>query len=328
MGNIRKLKSGSYQYRKQIDGEQFCITFDHKPSDREIQLAVAKEITEQGERVPKNAFVNCCRDYIEVKRPVLSPSTIKGYQSQINMMSDEFKKIDINDITQVDIQREIGEHAKTHAGKSTSNFHGFISAVLAMYRPSMQLNTTLPQKVKYEGYTPTQEEVRAILNEVKDTEFEIPFQLGALGLRRSEVCALDLDDLSDDNTIFISKSRVKTDKNAWYIKPMTKTEQGRRHIYVPDVLADKIREKGYVYNGDPSNLLKKLHKVQDKLGIPRFRLHDMRAFYASFLHSKGVSDATIMELGGWQSDYVMKKVYRRAMEADKKKSLDVISEIF
>lgn len=326
MSNVRKLKSGSYHYRKQIDGKRICITFDHKPTEKEIQKALAKEISELGERVPKNAFGKCCKDYIEVKRPVLSPSTIKGYVAQINAISDDLKKMDINQITQVDIQREISDHSKTHSAKSTSNFHGFISAVLGMYRPSLHLSTTLPQKVKFEAYTPSENDIKRILEAAKATKWSILFQLGILGMRRSEVCALSLEDL-DGNKLHISKAKVQNEKGVWLVKNLTKTTEGKRTIYLPDSLVAEVQKNG-LYDGDPGTILKHLHKYQDKLGIPRFRYHDLRAFYASYAHSKGISDATIMETGGWQSDAVMKKIYRRALEEDKKKPVDAMNIFF
>lgn len=326
MNNLRQLPSGSYNYRKQIDGKQVSLTFDHKPSQREIALALGEAVTE--ERLPKNAFEKCCMDYIELKRPVLSPSTIRGYQAQIRMMSDDFKRIDINDISQIEVQREISEHSKTHSGKSTHNFHGFISAVLSVYRPNLHLRTTLPQKVRFDAYTPSEKDIKSILKEVDNTKYSIAFQLGVMGLRRSEVCALEITDLDDNNMLSITKAKVKSDKETWVISPLTKTEQGRRKIFIPKDLADEIRDSGEIYDGDPSNLLKHLHRIQDKLNIPHFRFHDFRAFYASYCHSKGISDAVILKTGGWVSDSCMKKIYRRALEADEKKSLSKISSIF
>ena len=325
MAQVEQLPSGSYRIRRQIDGKKICLVFDHKPSKREIELAVSDKLTEEPE-VSRDSFVNCCRNYIELKRPVLSPSTIKGYQAQINAMPDYLQKMDINEINQIVIQQAISEHAKTHSGKSTANYHGFISAVLGMYRPSLHLSTTLPQKVKFEAYTPSEEDIKRILEAAKGTKWSIPFQLGVLGLRRSEVCALSIDDIKD-GMLMITKAKVQDDKKNWIIKPLTKTTEGRRSIYLPEPLIEEIRKDGF-YQGDPGMILKHLHQYQEELKIPKFRFHDLRAFYASYAHSKGVPDSVIMANGGWQSDAVMKKIYRRALEDDKRKSLDKFSDFF
>jgi len=324
---IEQLPSGSYRIRRQIDGRKISVVFDHKPSKREIELALTEKLSAEPQ-LTRESFQRCCEDYIEMKRPILSPSTIKGYEAQINAMPRRLKSMDINEINQIVVQQAISDHATTHSGKSTANYHGFISAVLRMYRPSLHLCTSLPQKVKFEAYTPSEDDIKKILEAAKGTKWSVPFQLGILGLRRSEACALSIEDINiKDGTLSITKAKVQNEKNQWVIKPLTKTTEGKRTIYLPKALIKEIEQDG-LYQGDPGMILKHLHKYQDELGIPRFRFHDMRAFYVSFLHSKGVSDATIMELGGWQSDAVMKKIYRRALEKDKKRTLSKLNTFF
>jgi integrase len=325
MAKVELLPSGSYRVRRQVDGIKLSLVFDHRPTSREVEMAISDRL-KVTDLVDRDAFVNCCRNYIELKRPVLSPSTVKGYQAQINAMSDHLKRMDINDVDQIAVQQEISEHSRTHSGKSTANFHGFVSAVLGMYRPSLHLSTTLPQKVKFDAYTPSEDDIKRILEAAKGTRWSVPFQLGILGLRRSEVCALDLTDIKD-GTLSISKAKVQNDDKRWLVKPLTKTTEGKRTIYLPESLIKEIRKDG-LYQGDPGMILKHLHKFQNDLGIPRFRFHDLRAFYASYAHSKGIPDAIIMANGGWQSDAVMKKIYRRAMDEDKRKSLDSFDVFF
>lgn len=62
-------------------------------------------------------------------------------------------------------------------------------------RPEFKIYTKLPQKVKSEPYTPNQDDVRKILEAAKGTMFEIPISLACYGMRRSEICALTLDEL-------------------------------------------------------------------------------------------------------------------------------------
>ena len=312
MANLELLPSGSYRYKKQIDGKKYTCTFDHEPSDFEI----ARFLSQVVERVPKNAFKKCCENYINVKTPVLSPSTIRVYNVLVKNISDDFLKTDINDIDQVMIQNEIGRYSLDHSAKSTHNLHGFISAVLGMYRPNLHLHTTLPQKVKYEPYTPSEKDIKKLLDVSVGSPYHICIQLGILGMRRSEICGLQDGDL-DGNKLSISKAMVKSD-DGWVIKHITKTTEGKRVIYVPDALVEEIRRDGF-YNGAPGTITHYIRGIQEKHGLPRFRFHDLRGFYASYAHSMGIPDAVIMESGGWKSDYVMKSVYRRALEDDKTK---------
>lgn len=281
MANLDKLPSGSYRYRKQINGQKVILLFDHEPSENEILIAQSKYLNSIGERVSKSSFIKCCENYIKLKTPVLSPSTIKGYNAIIRAMSEDILKTDINDITQVMIQNEVSKHSLTHSAKSTCNFHGFISSVLKMYRPGMVLHTTLPQKVKYDNYVPSEEEVKTILSESENTPYHVAIQLGILGLRRSEVCALEENDLNG-NLLSITKAKVESD-NGWVIKPLTKTTAGKRTIYIPDSLVEEIKENGF-FPYEPDAIVNFLHNVQKDLGLPYFRFHDLRGFYASYSH--------------------------------------------
>ena len=307
---IEKLPSGSYRVRKQIEGNRVSLIFDHKPTNNEILRAIAeksKELPIQG------SFEQCANSYIKSKDNVISPSTIRGYTSILNALPDSFKRLDLSKITQIDIQTVINDYSEKHSPKSVRNVHGFISAVLRQFRPDMNIYTTLPQKREYEHYTPSESDIKKILDATKDNPFyHIPFQLGIMGLRRSEVCALTLEDING-NTLTINKAMVKNIKNQWVIKS-TKTTAGTREIYIPDSLVSEIEQYGKVFDGEPTTLLFGLNNLQDKLGIPRFRFHDLRVFFCSYSHYKGMSDQNIMSTGGWKSMQTMQKIYRHEMK--------------
>lgn len=313
-------RNGSYRVQKMIDGKRYSITYDHKPSEREVM----RDLLELSDAISaKGSFFNCAQSYINSKSNVISPSTIKGYTSILNTLPNDFTHLDISDITQINIQTVINDYASCHSPKTTRNVHGFISAVLRQFRPDIIIYTTLPQKSAYEGYTPSEEDIKRILDACSDSPFyHIPFQLGIMGLRRSEVCALTLHDISG-NTLTINKALVKDINNKWVIK-QTKTTAGTREIYIPDSLVEEIKKYGKIFDGNPTSLLYGLNKYQNKLGIPRFRFHDLRHFMASYAHSKGMSDQNIMSLGGWKSDYTMKSIYRHEMnaKAEQKKLFD------
>ena len=81
-----------------------------------------------------------------------------------------------------------------------------------------------------------------------------------------------------------------------------------------------------VYNNHPNALNKAIHRFQKQLDIPPFKFHALRSYFASYAHSLGIPDADIMALGGWETDAIMKKVYRKSMEESKKQSIAKISE--
>lgn len=317
---IEKLPSGSYRIRKMYKGKVYTVITDYKPTQKEALNLMTEELNKtktRNQNAKHITFIQAAENYIEMKQNVLSPSTIAGYRRICKAFSSKFANILISDMSVIDVQKEINDYSVNRSSKTVRNVHCFISAVLAVYRPEISLHTSLPQKTKPETYVPTNEEVKKVAEYAKGTEYEIAILLASLGLRRSEICALKVDDI-DGNTLRINKALVQNSKNE-FVEKGTKTTDSAREIYIPNELASLIRKRGYIYKGHPGNILKFLHRAQDSLGIPRFKLHALRHYYASTAHAIGIPDSYIMQSGGWQSDNVLKTVYRHALEGEKEK---------
>ena len=309
---IEKLPSGSYRIRKMYKGQTYTVVTDYKPTQKEaLQLLSAKldmDVNVSGKRM---SFLDAGNQYIEVKANVLSPSSINGYKGIMRTLSSNFTSMNIHDITTIDIQKEINDYSATRSPKTVRNAHGFISAVLKMFRPTFNIVTTLPQKRKSDEYIPSDKDVKRILQYAKGSDYEIALLLATFGLRRSEICALTIDDL-DGNILTINKALVVNEKKEYIIKT-TKTAAGTRQIYIPDYIVNLIHERGKIYDMFPGSILRYLSRVQKELGIEHFRLHALRHYYASMSHSLGIPDSYIMQAGGWKSDNTLKRVYRHAM---------------
>lgn len=308
---IEKLPSGSYRIRKMYKGKTFSLVFDYKPTQKEAIRALADEMEKVQEKHRSMDFKAAAEEYIESKRNVLSPSTVRGYNGIIRQLPETFLEKNVHDITSVDVQKEINRFSNNHSPKSVSNHHGFISAVLGTFCPNLKICTTLPQKVKNEPYIPSADDIKKILEYAKGTKFEIPIILACYGMRRSEICALTLDDV-DGDLISINKAMVQDENKKWITKT-TKTATSTREIIIPETIADKIREQGYVYKGHPNSITCYLSKVQEILKIPHFSIHKLRHYFASEMSALGVPEADILKMGGWETDRVMKSVYRHSM---------------
>lgn len=317
---IEKLPSGSYRIRKMYKGQTYTVVTDYKPTQKEaIQLLAAEMDKTQGNSSKERlTFKSAAIKYMEDKNHVLSPSTMRGYNSILRNLPDIFTALPLSDITSITVQQTVNRYSADHSPKSTRNAHGFIVAVLGMFRPDLQINTTLPQKIRNEPYIPSDEDIRRILEYSKGTMYEAAIILATFGLRRSEICALTTDDING-NIATINKAMVQDSAKNWIIKT-TKTEAGTREIYLPDYVVTLIRNQGYVYNGYPNSIVCYLQRVQKKLGMPRFSLHKLRHYYASMSHALGIPDSYIMASGGWKSDSTLKQVYRHAMD-DKKDAM-------
>ena len=304
-------RGSSYRIRKMYKGQMYTVNFEHKPTQKEAMQAMAKELDKVQQKYKSMTFKSAGEEYIEAKRNVLSPTTIKGYKSSMKTISKKFQSINIHDITALDIQTEINRLAKEHSPKTVRNYHGFISAVLGTFCPNLKICTTLPQQVKNEPYIPSDEDIKRILECAKDTEYEIPIILACYGLRRSEICALTLEDI-DGDVVKICKAKVLGENEKWVTKT-TKTTSSTREIVIPLEIANKIKARRYIYNGHPNAITRFLERTEDKLGIPRFPLHKLRHYFASKMSALNVPEADIMRMGGWETDHVMKSVYRHSM---------------
>lgn len=314
---IEKLPSGHYRITKMVKGKRYRATLDHKPTKAEAEEVIT-ELVSQSKTYSRTdmTFRKAAEGYLELKSNVLSPSTRVAYDSILRNMSEGFLETMLNDIDMVTVQGEINRKARTCSPKTLSNVRSFISSVMGMYRPAFSFKATIPMKQKVEYITPTPEMVRNVLEQAEGTEYHIPFSLAVLSVRRSEICALEMSDL-DGNMLHIHRAKVEDlvdGRRIWLVKEYPKTTESNRTIYLPDDLVALIHEKEYFFKYLPPALVKALHRFQDKLGYPYFRLHDFRHYYASYAHSIGIPDKYIQKQGGWKTDNVMKRVYSHAFE--------------
>ena len=71
-----------------------------------------------------------------------------------------------------------------------------------------------------------------------------------------------------------------------------------------------------------------MRRTQDKYGMKHFSLHKLRHYFATSSHAKGIADADIQTFGGWETDHIMKRVYRHATDSSKRVSDIISSELF
>ncbi|MCI8790074.1 MAG: tyrosine-type recombinase/integrase [Lachnospiraceae bacterium] len=69
----------------------------------------------------------------------------------------------------------------------------------------------------------------------------------------------------------------------------------------------------YIYKGYPGEINKFLYSAEKKLEIPHFSIHKLRHYFASKMSALNIPEADIMKMGGWETDHVMKSVYRHSM---------------
>lgn len=304
-----------WRVRHRYKGKLYLLSLDSKPSKKEAERLMWEHISSSAPLPTANVtFESAIVNYCAAKSDVLSPSTVRGYYSIKRALPDYFKCKNLADIDNIAIQTVINDYAKNHAASTVKNAYGLITAVMGMYNPNLTINCTLPMKIKKEPYIPTEEEVKALCVAARETNYWAYIMLGAYGLRRSEILAINPATDLNGNRLKICKAKVQNKDNEWVIKNTTKTPKSTREICIDDILADTLRNKGYTLKAHPSTAFQWMARTEKKLGIEHFSIHKLRHYFATVM-STLIPEKDWLYLGGWTTDYVAKTVYQHSMIA-------------
>lgn len=318
MATAKKLPSGNYRVNlyigKSPDGKRLYKSFTAE-TKKEAEFAAAQYNIERKENANyKLTLHNAISRYIESKRNILSPSTVRGYYGVLNNYCPEIMQMQVGDLTQEAVQLAINSMAAQFSPKTCSNAYCLIYSALKVYRPDFILHITLPQKSKKNIYVPDEKEITEIYRLSLRTVNEIPIFLAAeCGLRASEISALRVENIKP-TYIDIREARVLGDDGSEHIKA-PKSTSGYRKIPISgeayDYLISHADESGRVspYRaGAICNnwcIFRKRHNINKNLNF-----HALRHHYASKCILLGVPQKYIAELMGHSSTDMIEKVYQ------------------
>lgn len=328
---IGKGADGKKKY-KRFTG--YSNTSEEKALDDAKKQAERWKIQHENDNlISRMTLRQACDGYIASKDSVLSPATIRGYDIIVKNRLSGLMNCNIYELTQLQIQIEMNAEAKKYSPKTVHNDHGFLSAVLALYRPDFVLHTRLPERQQKSTHVPSNDEIESLLKHIEHTDFDLykAILLAAFGsLRRSEICALTAKDISD-NVVSVNKAMVPDKENNYIIKHTTKSEAGTRLVTMPSEVIGKLLQdnpKERIISLMPSSVTHRFRTVVRQCGFDAFRFHDLRHYQASILHAMGVPDQYIMARGGWKTDSTLKAVYRHQMDEKRKEVEKDICDYF
>ena len=332
-------KSGRYRVQQAYyddEGNRRVKSFTADTyEDAKLKASLWKKNNNNAGRIMRIKAADAVEKYIDTKRSVLSPATVRGYMTIYNthIKDNPIGRIPLDQLTTMQVQIWVSTMASLLTPKSVRNIYMLFNSAVTMFDPKISFSVTLPPRKKSEGYCPSDADIKLLIDKIREdygekSDLEIAVMLAAFGtLRRGEICALESDDVSD-TSIHVRRSMVRGEYGTWIVKD-PKTLDSNRVVELPAFVMDLLKaKKGRIIDKNPDGITHAFSRVVQESGLPHFRFHDLRHYSASIMHAIGVPDQYIMARGGWSSDNVMKTVYRNVIDIEKERQTRKINKYF
>ena len=316
----KKLPSGNYRSvvsYKGADGVRHQASFTAQ-TKREAEC-MAADFEKEKERLSDcRAWTlgEAIDRYIDLKRSVLSQTTIHDYERIRRMcfqsiMDLPLKRINGFVLSQavLEEQKRSTPHGNTRSPKSVRNAYGLVSATLHKFMPNATYSVDMPRTARQIRTLPHPVD---IYNAVRGSDIELACLLAMwLSFSQSEVRGLTKSKSIDGDYITIREVLVRVGGED-IRKPLAKTDTRLRRHHLPPYIKELIGQ----VDGDiivpylPSYLLKKLKRLLKKNNVPEISFHTLRHVNASVLAGVlRIPDKYIMDRSGWSTDVTMKRIY-------------------
>lgn len=300
----RKYESFTAPTKKEAEFLAAEYKFKHKEQERNIRITLG------------DAFDS----YIELKKNILSPSTVRSYKSIRRNYLKRIMNKDINRIKSADIQAAINVEAASLSPKTIRNITGLLVPVITTFRPNFVVNITLPQKEKTDFYIPTEAVMKRIYKKAEGTRAELPILLASqLGLRASEIAGLTFECIDrDQGTVTIKQARVYGERQN--VLKVPKSYSGNRTIPCPAHILEKLPEgegDKFVLDVTSNAITKQWMRFMSTSGEKYFNFHALRHYFCSKAMLIGIPKKYVSEIMGHASENMINRVYEHTFP-DKK----------
>ena len=328
----KKLPSGNWNVSVMVDGKRVSIT---APTKKEAEKEAAKlKVGGKVQKKPENvALYDAIDAYIE-SREVLSPATLRGYNT---IKKNRFKCLmgqDIYTITKVDLQKAVNQEASKVSAKTVINAFGLVHKVLKEYGVDAS-GVQLPQIAKPVKQYLQPDDIGKLVKAVEGDSCEIPILLAVwLGMRRSEIAGLCWDCVdTESNVIHVRRSVVPDKDHKLIIKDTPKNSFSQRTVDCPGYIMEKIKQlpkqkNGRLFTMDPNTITTHVHKACKRAGITDTTTHGLRHTNAAVMKTIGIDDRHAMERGGWSCESTYRKTYSYVFESKKVEADTAINSYF
>lgn len=319
--SARKLPSGSWFIRVQVDGETISIT---KPTEKEAiaeAMNLKARLKEAARSGGKDQTLRQAIDaYIDTRRNVLSPATIRGYMIIRNNRFPTVMDKRLSTIRSDKWQALVNLEARSVSAKTLRNSWGFISSVLHE-ATGQTVTVRLPQVIPNERDFLDASQIPVFIQAIKGERVEIAALLALSSLRRSEILALTWDDVDLKNRVLrITAATVPDESGVMVRKAETKNTTSRRTVPIIDPLYAALsavkRKSGPVVTMSTSGMYKRINALCERNGLPQVGVHGLRHSFASLAYHLQLPEKIAMQIGGWANSQTMHKIYTHVSQRD------------
>lgn len=318
----RQLPSGAWFIQLRLGGESVPIT---KPTRegcvKTAQLIKAEYQAGRRQIVSGEQTVGDLVDaYIKKYTPVLSPATIRGYDTiRRNRFADTMKK---RPAAIHDWQAVINAELRECSEKTVMNGWGLVSAALkdaGQPVPTVKLAPVPENELSY--LEP--EEIPLFVAAVRDDPCEVEMLLELHGLRASEAQQVVHKRLIDTAREQITvRGAIVRGKDGFVQKATNKSRAGTRTVpvMIPRLveLAKEIESRGEeIPTHSASMVLKHVHRACEAAGVTDVTNHGLRRSMATLAYSEGISEHVLMGWCGWHDFGTMHRIYIKCAQRDK-----------
>lgn len=331
----RKLNSGNYFIQLRLNGVSVPVTAPTaKECKRQAELIKAehragkRQIQAQTDALTLGSAID---NYIAARSNTLSPSTLNGYQCIKKTRFQSVMNKPISSIT--NWQTVCNAEAALCAPKTLRNAWGLILSVLKE-NGIEGVSVRLPQTVKEERPFLEPEQIKVFIEAMRGDLCEIPALLALHSLRKSEILALDWNDIDlEKKQIHVAGAVVVGEGNKYVEKQTNKTDKSRRYvpIMIPqlyDALCAVENKQGKIVRCHPHTIYDNVNRACEKNNLPKVGVHGLRHSFASLAYHIGMPEQLAMELGGWSDYGTMRKIYTHLANADRSKYTNAMTEFF
>ena len=333
-----RLPSGSYNVRMRLGGQSVSVTRPTKTEARleaeRIKANYRNGLWTKPDKATEPTVGELIDTYIESRRTVLSPSTIAGYKVIRRNRFQDIMKLKPSEIPnwQKVIDDEV--NAKTK-GKTIHNSWSLVSASLTHAKLPVP-TVALPPVIRSTRPWLDADQIKVFVKAIEGNPYEVEMLLGLHSLRRSEIFALTWDKVDlKDGLIHVEGSVVQDENSKQVYKETNKTTNSRRtiRIMIPRLQTllesvPKSKRKGKIYTQPQNYLWAEINKTCRENNLPEIGCHGLRHSFCSLAHHVGLPEQETMEIGGWESPDVMRKVYQHISAADRLKAENKIAQFF